>query len=141
MAKNKTAETSASVNDFLQTVEDESYRNDCFRLIAWMTEVSGCEPKMWGTSIVGFGTYHYVYASGHEGDAPLIAFSPRKSSFSLYVFTGLEQHRHLLENLGKFKTGKACIYVKKLDDLQEEVLKSLMKETINYLKLLYPTAH
>jgi hypothetical protein len=92
---------------------------------------------MWGPGIIGFGYYHYKYDSGHEGDMPLVGFSPRKAAFSLYVFTGLEEHQHLLEHLRKFKMGKACIYVNKLADIDLEVLTTLVKETINYLKLIY----
>lgn len=134
MAKNKTTETRASVMDFIRSVESEQKQTDSFRLLALMQQVSGYEPKMWGPSIIGFGSYHYRYDSGHEGDAPLIGFSPRKAALSLYVFTGMEQHEHLLDGLGKFKMGKACIYAKKLSDINEHQLVSLMQETINYQK-------
>jgi hypothetical protein len=89
---------------------------------------------MWGPSIIGFGSYSYTYPSGHSGEAPLIGFSPRKAAFSLYVFTGLSEHEHLLEELGKHTIGKACIYVKKLSDIDIKVLKALMKHTITYLQ-------
>lgn len=137
MAKNKTAPTSLSVTDFINAVDDEQKRKDSFDLVALMRSISGNEPKMWGPSIIGFGSYHYRYASGHEGDAPLIGFSPRKAAISLYVFTGLDQHQHLLTSLGKFKMGKACIYVKKLSDIDQSQLKALMKETIAYLQSKY----
>lgn len=137
MAKNKTAPTSLSVTDFINAVDDEQKRKDSFDLVALMRSISGNEPKMWGPSIIGFGSYHYKYASGHEGDAPLIGFSPRKAAISLYVFTGLDQHKHLLNSLGKFKMGKACIYVKRLSDIDQSQLKALMKETIAYLQSKY----
>lgn len=138
MAKNKTAETDASVTDFILSFADtDQKKKDSFELIVLMKEITGHEPRMWGSGIVGFGSYHYVYESGHEGDAPLIGFSPRKAAISLYVFTGLKEHEHLLKNLGKFKMGKACIYAKKLSDIDRDVLKELMSETILYLKSRY----
>jgi len=96
-----------------------------------MSEWSGFEPKMWGPSIIGFGSYHYKYASGHEGDAPILGFSPRKTAFSLYVFC-TEQQNALLENLGDLKMGKSCIYAKKLSDINLQVLEKLCKSTIAY---------
>ncbi len=137
MAKNKTAETKRSVDDFVASVENEGQRDDSYKLIRLMQEVSGHEPKMWGPSIIGFGRYHYRYASGHEGDAPLIGFSPRKAAISLYIHTGLEDHKELLNGFGKFKMAKACIYIKKLSDVDEARLKAIMKKTIGYLKSTY----
>lgn len=123
MAKNKTAATQQNVFDFIEEFSTtEQKKTDALQLIALMKQLSGFEPYMWGTSIVGFGTYHYKYESGHEGDAPLLGFSPRKTAISLYVFTGLEQHESLLEGLGKYKRGKACIYINKLSDIEEAVL-------------------
>ena len=98
-----------------------------------MSEWSGFEPKMWGPTIIGFGSYHYKYASGHEGDAPMLGFSPRKAAFSLYVYSQTEESDRLLEQLGKFKMGKACIYVKKLADIDIPTLEKLCAETIAYL--------
>lgn len=137
MAKNKTTETQRSVDDFIASVENEGQRDDSYKLIKLMQEVSGHEPKMWGPSIIGFGRYHYRYASGHEGDAPLIGFSPRKAAISLYIHTGLEDHKELLNGFGKFKMAKACIYIKKLSDVDEAKLKAIMKKTIGYLKSTY----
>lgn len=138
MAKNKTTETNISVIEFINsTVDTDQKKQDSMELIQLMQEVSGFEAKMWGPSIVGFGSYHYKYESGHEGDAPLIGFSPRKAAISLYVFTGLQDHQHLLDNLGKYKMGKACIYVKKLSDINKEVLASIITESIKYLKSKY----
>ncbi len=138
MAKNKTSETSKDVNEFInEFTENDQKRNDSYELIEMMQSVSGYKAKMWGPSIVGFGSYHYKYASGHEGDAPIIGFSPRKAAISLYVFTGLVEHEHLLNDLGKFKMGKVCIYVKKLSDINKKQLKVLIIETIKFMKNKY----
>ena len=135
MAKNKTSETEQSVQDFLEiSLNDKNKKADAFALLELMKNISGHEPKMWGPSIIGFGSYSYTYPSGHSGEAPLIGFSPRKAAISLYVFTGLSEHEHLLEGLGKHTIGKACIYVKKLSDIDIKVLKALMKHTITYLQ-------
>ena len=133
MAKNKTAETAVSVTDFINSyVDNEQKKADSFTLIGLMREWSGFEPKMWGPTIIGFGSYHYKYASGHEGDSILIGFSPRKAEFSLYVFSPTENNKHLLDDLGKFKIGKACIYIKKLSDINIPALEKLCKTTIAY---------
>jgi hypothetical protein len=138
MAKNKTAETGKSVVDFINSfAETEQRRSDSFELIRLMQKVSGYEPKMWGPTIIGFGRYHYKYASGHQGDAPVLGFSPRKAAISLYAFSGLEEHEYLLKDLGKFKIGKVCIYVKRLSDLNERKLIALMKESFGYIKSKY----
>lgn len=135
MAKNKTRETAADVTDFINSfVDNEQKRSDSFRLVALMSEWSGFPPKMWGPSIIGFGSYHYKYASGHEGDCPLIGFSPRKAAFSLYVFSPLHNSIKLLEGLGKYKMAKACIYVKKLSDINTTVLEKLCQATMAYIK-------
>ena len=134
MAKNKTTETNASIDDFIDSfVDNEQKKEDSYKLIALLKDWSGFEPKMWGPSIIGFGSYHYKYASGHEGDAPLLGFSPRKAAFSLYVYSPVKEHEHLLDELGKFKMGKACIYVKKLDDINIDTLEKMSKATIEYL--------
>lgn len=138
MAKNKTAETSENVIDFInQFANTEQKRKDSLELLKLMQAVSGCEAKMWGPTIIGFGSYHYKYKSGHEGDAPIIGFSPRKAAISLYVYTGLPEHEHLLEGLGKFTVGKVCVYVKKLSDIDIQKLIKLMNESINYVKSKY----
>ncbi|MCR9182281.1 MAG: DUF1801 domain-containing protein [Flavobacteriaceae bacterium] len=137
MAKNKTQPTNASVTDFINAVENEQKRKDSYRLIELMKAVSGEEPYMWGPSIIGFGSYHYKYKSGHEGDAPILGFSPRKAAISLYAFTGLDKHKHQLDTLGKFKMGKACIYVKKLEDIDEKTLIDVMKQTISFIETTY----
>jgi hypothetical protein len=137
MAKNKTENTNEDVIAFINAVESEQKRKDSHSLIALMSEISGEQPKMFGPTIVGFGNYHYKYESGHEGTAPLLGFSPRKAAFSLYVFTGLEEHAHLLNGLGKFTMGKACIYVKKLSDIDEGTLIRLMEASIEYITQKY----
>jgi hypothetical protein len=139
MAKLKTTETNKSVIDFIHEFAGSDQKiKDSYDLIEIMQEVTGFPPKMWGPSIIGFGHYHYKYASGHEGDMPLVGFSPRKAAISLYVYTGLEEHEHLLTDLGTFKMGKACIYAKRLSDIDIKQLKKLMKESIKYLKKKYP---
>ena len=132
--KNKTSEKEVSVIEFINLhVDDEQNKADSFLLIKLMREWSGFEPKMWGPAIIGFGSYHYKYASGHEGDAPLIGFSPRKAGFSFYVFSETDGSRLLLKDLGKFKIGKSCISAKKLSDINISALEKLCKETIAYL--------
>ena len=136
--KTKTTETEVSVIDFLnQFVDNEQKKQDSLQLIDLMKKWSGFEPKMWGPTMIGFGSYHYKYASGHEGDAMLIDFSPRKAEFSLYVSAPGNENKTLLEKLGKYKMGKSCIYFKKLADLNLGALEKLSKETIRYIKEKY----
>lgn len=138
MAKaNKTTQTEASVSDFVDAIPDAQQRADSYALIRLMQEYSGHEPRLWGGSIIGFGSYHYKYASGHEGDAALLGFSPRKAAISLYISCDMEQHKPLLEQLGKYKMGKACIYLKKLSDIDEKVLRELCLNNIADLKGRY----
>ncbi|MBY0426897.1 MAG: DUF1801 domain-containing protein [Cytophagales bacterium] len=133
--KNKTTTTEVSVADFINSyVDNEQKKQDSFQLIELMKTWSGFEPKMWGPTIIGFGSYHYTYASGHEGDSMLIGFSPRKAEFSLYVSVPGNENPQLLSELGKYKMGKACIYFKKLSDLNLEVLEKLSKSTIQYIR-------
>lgn len=132
--KNKTAETEVSVTDFINAFANtEQKKEDSFRLVELMRKWSGFEPKMWGPTIIGFGSYHYKYASGHEGDAPILGFSPRKAEFSLYVYSPTEKSKRLLDNFGKFKIAKACIYIKKLEDIDIAVLEKLCKESIAHV--------
>lgn len=132
--KNKTAETEVNVIDFINSfVDKEQKKQDSFRLIELMQEWSGFEPKMWGPTIIGFGKYHYKYASGHQGEAPLLGFSPRKAEFSLYVTAPGNDDQKLLDELGKYSMGKACIYFKKLSDLNLDTLEKLSKATIKYV--------
>ena len=136
--KNKTAETNVSVIDFINSfVDKEEKKQDSFRLIELMRQWSGFEPKMYGPTIIGFGNYHYKYASGHEGDAPLLGFSPRKAEFVLYVTDPSKDNTKFLAKLGKYKMGKSCIYFKKLTDLNVETLEKLSKETIKYVSEKY----
>jgi hypothetical protein len=138
MAKNKTAETDDSVVDFIDRfVDNDRKKAESYELIKLMTKWSGFKPKMWGPSIIGFGSVHYKYASGHEGDMPLIGFSPRKAEFSLYVFHPDEENEKLVKSLGKFKMGKMCIYVKKLADIDLAVLEKLCRNSIAALKRQY----
>jgi hypothetical protein len=136
MAELKTKQTNADVSEFINAFADsDQKKEDSFKLIKLMKDFTGFEPRMWGPSIIGFGSYHYKSErSSQEGDWPLVGFSPRKAAISLYVFTGAKGHEHLLEGLGKFTMGKACIYIKKLSDINQDVLKNLMKATIDYLQ-------
>ncbi|MBN7815816.1 DUF1801 domain-containing protein [Algoriphagus pacificus] len=136
MAKeNKTVVTEVSIADFIDSfVDKEQKKTESFELIQLMVKCSGFQAKMWGPSIIGFGIHHYKYASGHEGDMPLIAFSPRKAAFSLYIYTDSEESKKLLSELGKYKMGKACIYVNKLADIDLNVLEKLCKAGINHLQ-------
>ena len=135
----KTKQTAADVIGFINSFADtDQKRKDSFELLNLMKDLTGFEPKMWGPTMIGFGSYHYKSdRSRQEGDWPLIGFSPRKAAISLYVFTGAREHEHLLEGLGKYKMGKACIYVKKLSDINQDVLKKIAKETISYLQSKY----
>ena len=139
MAKNqnKTTLNEASVEDFLNTVKDEQKRKDSFEIKSMMEEISGEPAKMWGGSIVGFGTYHYKYDSGREGDFMKTGFSPRATSLTLYIMTGFERHDEIVEQLGMFKTGKSCLYVKKLDDIDRNVLKELITASYEYMTNKY----
>lgn len=134
MAKTKTTTTGADVTEFINNYADtEQKRADSFELIRLMREWSGFDPQMWGPTIIGFGSYHYKYASGHEGDAPMLGFSPRKAAFSLYVHSKTDENDELLKQLGKFKIAKACIYIKKLSDINIDTLEKMCKASIAYL--------
>lgn len=139
MAEIKTKQTNANVEDFINTFANtEQKRKDGFELLKIMQDFTGYEPKMWGPSIIGFGQYHYKSEkSRQEGDWPLVGFSPRKAAISLYVYSGCSGQDELLKELGKFKMGKGCIYVKKLTDINQETLKKLMKSTIDFLQAKY----
>jgi hypothetical protein len=133
----KTQITDASVTAFLDAVEPESKRDDAYRILDIMRDASGQEPKMWGTAIIGFGQYHYKYASGHEGDMCLIGFSPRKANFSLYLISSGDDYADLLGQLGKHKMAKACLYINKLADIKEDVLITLVKSTYEKARAKY----
>jgi hypothetical protein len=125
MAKNKTQATSSSVTAFLNKIQDQQLRDDCSVIIDMMRKSSKSEPVMWGNAIIGFGTFHYVYESGREGDRPVIGFSPRKQNITIYLMGGLDQIEAELTKLGKFKTGKGCLYIKSLGDVNPAVLKKV----------------
>ena len=137
MAEQKTKPTDVSVSSFLEKIEDEGVRDDCRELVKIMKKVTGADPKMWGPTIVGFGEYHYKYDSGHEGYSCLTGFSPRKKNLSLYVMPGYASNADLLKNLGKYKAAKGCLYIKRLADIDVDVLKKLIKTTVDYLKKKY----
>lgn len=134
----KTKETDNSVIEFIESVESPRKRDDAYQLLDIFTETTGYEAKMWGPSIIGFGKYHYKYKSGHEGDAPLVGFSPRKARFSLYFATGDSKREALLKEFGKHKTGKACVYINKVADINVDILKELINQSVSFLKNLYP---
>ena len=138
MATNKTTETQNSVTDFINAVENEAKKNDAFELLQILKETTGFEPKMWGPSIIGFGSYHYKYDSGHEGDAPLAGFSPRKTALTVYFYLPEEKRNELLSKLGKHTSSKACIYIKKLADIDIEILKMIILLSTEYILKLYP---
>jgi hypothetical protein len=134
MAELKTKRTRESVTDFLNTIPEEGKRRDAFAICAMMEAITGDKPVMWGSSIVGFGTYHYVYASGREGDWPVLAFSPRKESLTLYLSSGFKNYGALLGKLGRHKIGKACLYIKKLSDVDLAVLKEMLTQSVEFMQ-------
>lgn len=134
----KTKQTDNSVIEFIEAVDSPKKREDAYQLLDIFTETAGYEAKMWGPSIIGFGSYHYKYASGHEGDAPLVGFSPRKAKISLYFAPGETKREELLKEFGKHTNGKACVYINKVADINVEVLKKLIQESITFLQKTYP---
>lgn len=137
MAQNKTQPTNQRVSEFIAGIEDVGKRSDCKELMKLMRAITGKRATMWGPSIVGFGKYHYRYASGREGDFFLTGFSPRKQALTIYVISGFEVHSELMQDLGKFKTGKSCLYVKRLDDINRQVLEQLLTTSVAYLRKKY----
>lgn len=136
-AKNKTTENEASVEEFLSNVKDEQKKSDCLELKQLMETITSSPAKMWGTSIVGFDTYHYKYDSGREGDFMKVGFSPRAQNVTIYVMPGFDRYTELMEKLGKHKTGKSCLYIKKLDDIDRDVLKELIQGSFEYMTKKY----
>lgn len=134
----KTKQTENSVIEFIESVENVKKREDAYRLLDIFTETTGYEAKMWGPSIIGFGSYHYKYDSGHEGDAPLVGFSPRKSKISLYFATGDTKREQLLQRLGKHTARKACVYINKIADIDVDVLRALITQSVAFLRASYP---
>lgn len=137
MAENKTKATKASVDKFIKSIKDAKVKRDCERIISIMKAITNQEPQMWGPSIVGFGTYHYKYESGREGDFFLTGFSPRKQNLTLYIIAGFNKYEDLMKKLGKYKTGRSCLYIKSLDDINLTVLKKIITESVKHMKKLY----
>ncbi len=138
MTQNKTKPTQQEISVFIDGIEDERTRADCRELLSMMHEVTGEPPTMWGPSMVGFGSYHYRYASGHEGDSFLTGFSPRKQALTVYVISGFEEHPALMARLGKFKTGKSCLYIKNLDAIDRSILTQLVTQSVALMRKKYP---
>lgn len=137
MAKNKTTTTTVSVSDFINGLKGDARRKDAFRLVEFIAQLSGLDAKMWGASIIGFGSYHYVYESGHEGDAPLVGFSPRAAALTLYLSGAFERSAGLLEKLGKHKTSKGCLYIARLEDVDLAVLGKIIEAHMGYIRETY----
>lgn len=134
----KTKENDSSVIEFIENLENPKKREDGYKLLDIFTETTGYKAKMWGKSIIGFGAYHYKYESGHEGDAPLVGFSPRKAKISLYLATGDTIREDLLKDFGKHTLGKACVYINKVADIDIDILKEMINQSIRFLKATYP---
>lgn len=138
MAELKTKQTDRSVEDFLDSIPDDKKRVDSYTILELMKNATGLEPKMWGDSIIGFGSYHYCYESGREGDWFLTGFSPRKQNLTLYVMAGFTQYEALLQKLGKFSTGKACLYIKKIEDIDMPTLEELIRQSADHIARTNP---
>ena len=133
MSDLKTQQNENDVFEFLESVANQQRKEDAFKILSLMTEIVGEEPKMWGTSIIGYGNYHYKYASGREGDWFLTGFSPRKQNLSLYIMAGFDEYDDLMGKLGKYKTGKSCLYINKLTDIDIDVLKELVTKSVAHM--------
>jgi len=134
MAELKTKRNKGDVEAFLKRVPDEKKRRDSFTILELMKQVTGEEPEMWGESIVGFGSYHYKYKSGREGDWFVTGFSPRAQNLTLYIMSGFDEYDQLMSRLGKYKTGKSCLYITKIDDVDQEVLKELVNKSVKHME-------
>lgn len=139
MAENKTRATNASVSEFLDAIEDRQQRNDLKKVAAMMRRATGKRARMWGPSIVGYGSYHYRYDSGREGDFLVTGYAPRKQNMAIYIMPGFKHFGDLMHRLGKHKTGKSCLYIKRLADVDEKVLEQLIREAVNYMREHYDT--
>ena len=139
MAENKTQPTKASVTAFINAIDNPEKRADARKLAAMMRKATGKRAKMWGPSMVGYGTYHYRYASGREGDFMMTGFSPRKQALTVYIMAGFSKYDALMKKLGKYKTGKSCLYIKRLSDVDEAVLQRLIGESVKYMRKNYDT--
>lgn len=139
MAENKTKPTNASVTAFIDAIEDARKRRDVKKVAAMMRKATGCRAKMWGPSIVGFGQYHYQYESGREGDFMITGFSPRKQALTVYIIPGFKHFESLMARLGKYKTGRSCLYIKRLADVDEDVLQQLIDSSVKHMRKQYDT--
>jgi hypothetical protein len=137
--ENKTKATKASVTEFINTIEDRQKRADARKVAAMMRKATGKRAKMWGPSIVGYGTYHYQYASGREGDFMIAGFSPRRQALTVYILAGFGRFDALMAKLGKYKTGKSCLYIKRLSDVDEKILEKLIDGSVKYMRKNYET--
>ena len=138
MAQLKTQPNKQSITAYLNSIDPPQKREDSFAILKLMQEVTGEAPQMWGDSIVGFGRYHYKYASGREGDWFVTGFAPRKKSLTLYIMAGFDDYDDLMSKLGKHTTGKSCLYIKKLEDVDQNVLRELIKQSVDYMAEMYP---
>lgn len=139
MAENKTKPTKVSVTDFINSIDDSQKRADARKVAAMMRRATGKRAKMWGASIVGYGTYHYKYDSGREGDFMITGFSPRKQALTVYILAGFRNYGTLMKKLGKHETGKSCLYIKRLSDVDEKVLERLINKSVKYMRENYET--
>lgn len=137
MAELKTKPTEENPSKFLKGIEDDQKRSDCLELLALMEAITGKKPKMWGTSIVGFGNYHYKYDSGREGDYFVTGFSPRKQNLTIYIMPGFTRYEAVMSKIGKYKTGKSCLYIKKLDDIDRDLLRELISQSVKDMAEIY----
>jgi len=137
MAANKTTQNDNPVENFINAVDDEQKRRDSWDMIALMKKITGSEPKMWGSSLIGFGNYHYKYASGREGDFFITGFSPRKTAFTVYIMPGFSAYADLMEQLGPCKTGKSCLYLKNLNVVDGSVLEQLIRQSVDEMREKY----
>lgn len=138
MAENKTKPTQKSVTEFINSIENKDQRSDAKKVAAMMRKATGKKAKMWGSSIVGYDRYHYKYDSGREGDFMICGFSPRKQSLTLYVVPGFKPFESLMKKLGKYKTGKSCLYINRLSDVDEKVLEKLITDSVKLMRKKYP---
>ncbi|MBI2839977.1 MAG: DUF1801 domain-containing protein [Acidobacteria bacterium] len=138
MSEQKTTKNRRSVDAFLSAISDEAKRRDCYTVMRLMKKITGTNPQMWGNSMVGFGTYHYKYGSGREGDWFLTGFSPRKQNLTLYIISGFSRYEALMKKLGKCETGKSCLYIKKLEDIDLETLRELVQQSVEHVARSHP---
>jgi len=137
MTKNKTTQNASPVEDFINAVDNEQKRKDSWDMIALMKKITGSEPRMWGSSLVGFGSYHYKYESGREGDFFITGFSPRKAAFTVYIMPGFSEYADLMEQLGPYKTGKSCLYIKNLDIVDLGILEQIISKSVEDMRERY----